>query len=119
MRIGVDGFLQKTASTEELLKALRTVYQGERVIGEPHALTQVLNEFQQLSKEYTRLRLGLSTGEMEVVRLAAEGHSNKEIGTRLFWSEVTVKRKMHEIFQKLRVADRAHAVATVIRKGLI
>lgn len=119
MRIGVDGYLQKTTSVEDLLSALRAVHQGERVISEPRAVTQLLNEFNHLSKEYVRLRLGLSSREIEVVRLAAEGHSNKEIGTRLFWSEVTVKRKMHEIFQKLHVVDRAQAVAKVIRQGLI
>jgi DNA-binding NarL/FixJ family response regulator len=119
MRIGVDGYLQKTISAGDLLSALRAVHQGERVIGEPRAVTQLLNEFNRLTKEQNRLRLGLNTIEIEVIRLAGEGYSNKEIGKRLFWSEVTVKRKMQDVFRKLQVTDRAQAVAKVIRQGLI
>ena len=53
------------------------------------------------------------------VRLAAEGCSNKEIASRQFWSEVTVKRKMQDIYRKLQVTDRAQAVADAMRMGLI
>ncbi len=119
MRIGVQGYLQKSLPLVELLGALRTVYRGERVIGEPHALTQVLSEFQRLTREQDRTRSGLSELEIELVRLAAQGCSNKEIAARQFWSEVTVKRKMQDIYRKLQVTDRAQAVAEAIRTGLI
>ncbi len=119
MRIGVQGYLQKSLPLAELLGALRTVYRGERVIGEPHALTQVLSEFQRLTREQDRTRSGLSELEIELVRLAAQGCSNKEIAARQFWSEVTVKRKMQDIYRKLQVTDRAQAVAEAIRTGLI
>ena len=119
MRIGVHGYLQKSLPISGLLAALRSVYAGERVIGEPHAITQVLGEFERVTKEQERVRSGLTDLEIELVRLAAEGCSNKEIAARQFWSEVTVKRKMQDIYRKLSVTDRAQAVAEAMRMGLI
>jgi len=119
MRIGVQGYLQKALPLAEMLSALRAVHRGERVIGEQRAVTQVLSEFQRLTREQDRVRSGLSELEIELVRLAAQGCSNKEIAARQFWSEVTVKRKMQDIYRKLQVTDRAQAVAEAIRTGLI
>jgi two-component system NarL family response regulator len=119
MSIGVHGYLQKALSLNELLAALRAVHRGERVLGEPRAMTQVLTEFSRLTKEQGRVRSGLSDLEIELVRLVAEGCSNKEIAARQFWSEVTVKRKMQDIYRKLQVTDRAQAVAEAMRMGFI
>jgi len=119
MRIGVHGYLQKALPINELLASLRAVYQGERVIGEPCTMTQVLTEFEKLTKEQERIRSGLSDLEIELVRLAAQGCSNREIASRQFWSEITVKRKMQDIYRKLQVTDRAQAVAETMRMGLI
>lgn len=119
MRIGVHGFLQKALPIDELLAALRSIYRGERVVGEQRAITQLLSEFARVTKEQERSRSGLNDLEIELVRLAAEGCSNKEIAARQFWSEVTVKRKMQDIYRKLQVTDRAQAVAEAIRTGLI
>jgi DNA-binding NarL/FixJ family response regulator len=57
--------------------------------------------------------------EIDLIRLASKGCTNKEIGRQHFWSEVQVKRKMQEIYRKLQVADRAQAVAEAMRQGLI
>ena len=119
IRIGVHGYLKKTLSINDLASALRAVYRGERVLGDSHAITQVLEEFHQLTKAHNRLRYKLNTTEIELVRLASEGNTNREIGTQLYWSEVQVKRKMQEIYRKLNVADRAQAVAEAMRNGLI
>ena len=119
LRIGVHGYLQKTLSIDDLRKALRAVQCGERVLGESQAVTQVVMEFHRLTKEQNRLFRGLSMTEIELVRLAANGCTNKEIGKQLFWSEVQVKRKMQDIYRKLQVSDRAQAVAESMRQGLI
>ena len=119
MRIGVHGYLQKALPINDLLTSLRAVQGGERVIGEPSAITQVLSEFERLTKEQERVRSGLTDLEIDLLRLAAEGCSNKEIASRQFWSEVTVKRKMQDIYRKLQVTDRAQAVAEAMRMGLI
>ena len=47
------------------------------------------------------------------------GASNKEIADQLYWSEITVKRKLQDIFEKLGVDNRVTAVAEAIRRGLI
>ncbi len=119
MRIGVHAYLQKSAPLSELLSALHAIYRGERVLGEAHAITRVLNEFNRLTREQERTRSGLNEVEIELMYLAAQGCSNKEIATRKFWSEVTVKRKMQDIYRKLHVTDRAQAVAQSMRMGLI
>jgi DNA-binding NarL/FixJ family response regulator len=119
MRVGAHGYLQKTTPLSEVITALRAVYRGERVISEPHAVTQILNEFSRLTRDQERTRSGLSELEIELVRLAAQGCSNKEIAARQFWSEVTVKRKMQDVYRKLQVTDRAQAVAEAMRMGLI
>lgn len=119
IRIGVHGYLKKTVSIDDLASALRAVHKGERVLGDSHAITQVLEEFHQLTKAHNRLRYKLNTTEIELVRLASEGCTNREIGSRLYWSEVQVKRKMQEIYRKLDVADRAQAVAEAMRHGFI
>lgn len=119
IRIGVHGYLQKKVSIDELQSALRAVYRGERVLGDPRSITLVLEEFHQLTKAQKRLRFKLNTTEIELVRLASEGCTNKEIGTRVYWSEVQVKRKMQDIYRKLEVTDRAQAVAEAMRHGLI
>jgi DNA-binding NarL/FixJ family response regulator len=119
MRIGAHGYLPKALPAEEMLAALRAIYQGERVIGEARAITRVLHDYERLTKEQERVRSGLTDLEIELVRLAAEGCSNKEIAARQFWSEVTVKRKMQDIYRKLQVTDRAQAVAEAMRMGLI
>lgn len=119
VRIGVHGYLQKTLSIDDLRRALRAVHCGERVLGESQAITQMVIEFHRLSKEQNRLDWGLSTTEVECLKLASQGWTNKEIGQQLFWSEVQVKRKMQDIYRKLEVTDRAQAVAEAIRHGLI
>lgn len=119
LRVGVHGFLQKALPADELLSSLRAIYRGERVVGEPHAITQVLHEFGRMARDQERLQRGLSDQEIELVRFAARGCTNKEIAALKFWSEVTVKRKMQDIYRKLQVADRAQAVAEAMRMGLI
>jgi DNA-binding NarL/FixJ family response regulator len=119
IRIGVHGYLQKTLSIDDLRRALRAIQCGERVLGESEAITQVVIEFHRLAKEQHRLDRGLSTVEIELLQLASNGNTNKEIGKELFWSEVQVKRKMQDIYRKLQVTDRAQAVAEAMRHGLI
>ena len=119
VRIGVHGYLQKTLSIEDLRRALRAVKCGERVLGETQAVTQVVIEFHRLANEQNRLNWGLSTADIELVQLAAQGWTNKEIGKHMYWSEVQVKRKMQDIYRKLDVNDRAQAVAEAMRHGLI
>ena len=119
MRIGVHGYLQKALPISELLNALHAVYRGERVIGEPRAITQILSEFEKLTKEQERVRSGLSDLDIELLRLAAQGCSNKEIAAALNLVEGTVKVHVTNILSKLRVSDRTQAILVGVKQGII
>jgi two-component system NarL family response regulator len=62
---------------------------------------------------------GLTPRELEVLRLLAQGKSNKAIGITLSVSEVTVKSHVQSIFRKLNAASRTEAIAVARRKGLL
>ncbi len=119
VRLGAHGYLQKDMTSGELLGALEQVAHGERVIGKPRTLTAVLAECTHLMRDRDREKLGVSGQEVEIIRLAAAGMNNKDIGVHQFWSEITVKRKMQDIYRKLGVKTRAQAVAEAIRLGYI
>ncbi len=109
IRAGALGYLQKAAPREELLQAVRAVAAGKRFL--PPEMAQRLTE-----------RLGRpepSQRELEVLRLVAQGRSNKEIAALLGVSDETVKTHVSHVMQKLGAQDRAHAVTEAIRLGLI
>jgi two-component system NarL family response regulator len=109
VRAGAKGYLLKTAPRAELLAAVRSVAAGQRYL--PPALAQRLAE--RLAQPQ------LSPRECEILQLIQRGRSNKQIGATLFIAEDTVKRHVSNLLQKLRVDDRAQAVAEAIRRGLI
>jgi DNA-binding NarL/FixJ family response regulator len=118
LRAGAEGYLLKSASNEVLASAIRQVGHGERLLS-PALVSKVMREFQDLAKEKTRSDSGLSEQELEVLRMIADGATNKEIAEKLYWSEVTVKRKVQDILEKMGVANRAQAVAEASKRGLL
>lgn len=109
IRAGAKGYLLKDAAREALMDCIRRVHQGETCI--PAALAAKLAD-----------RVGgeaLSGREIDVLKLMANGKSNKEIGSALFISEGTVKSHVKSIFSKLNVISRTEAVANASRRGLI
>ncbi len=119
LRNGVAGYLQKDLAPNALITAVRQVRDGERVIGSPQHLTFALTQLQEIVQERARVDCGFTDAELEMLRLAAAGHNNKEIGALQFWSEITVKRKMQSVYRKLGVSTRAQAVAEAIRRGFV
>lgn len=119
VRLGAHGFLQKDMRGSQIVAALDMVMRGERVIGKPQTLTAVLEECSQLMRDNDRERRGITEQEVEIIRLAAAGLNNKAIGAHQFFSEITVKRKMKDIYGKLGVKSRAQAVAEAIRLGYL
>ncbi len=115
---GAHGFLTKHADYGDIASSIRAVYKGERLLS-PALIGKVLDRFQQLARAQAMQESGLGDEEVEVLRLIADGATNKEIGEKLFWSEVTVKRRASEVYAKLNVADRAQAVAEAMKRGLI
>ena len=117
---GAAGYLTKSAVEEEVVSAIRSVVAGETVLS-----TQI---FQQILKQVIKypikpIPLGtidkLSKREMEILKLAARGMSNRDISLVLNLSLRTVKGYLAEIFSKLGVGSRTEAVITGLRSGII
>jgi DNA-binding NarL/FixJ family response regulator len=112
IRAGAVGYLLKAASSEELANAVRTVASGGALI-EPSVARRVMAEFARLSQpsqmEKEKLIDPLSEREIDVLRLIAQGFSNREIADRLYLAEGTVKNYVSSLMQKLSVRDRTQA----------
>jgi DNA-binding NarL/FixJ family response regulator len=118
LRVGAHAYLLKSASHDMLASAIRSVYAGERLLSPP-LVDKVLNRFEELARAKAQQDSGLTEQEAQILRAMESGASNKEIADQLFWSEITVKRKVQDIFEKLGVDNRVKAVAEAIRRGLI
>jgi DNA-binding NarL/FixJ family response regulator len=109
---GATGYLLKDSPREELFRAVRAAYRGESVLA-PSVASRLMSQLRSPAQE------ALSERELEVLRLIAEGNSNREAAARLFISEATVKTHLIRIYTKLEVNDRASAVATAFERGLL
>ena len=118
LRAGADGYLLKSASPQVLADAIRKVARGERLLSSA-LVSKLMREFQELAQDKTRAESGLTDQELTVLRMIAAGATNKDIAEKVFWSEVTVKRKVQDILEKMGVANRAQAVAEAAKRGLL
>ena len=113
-KMGIDAYLHKSSSADELLATLETVTRapggGNAVISMPRALLERLGDGP---------AGGLSERETEVIVLAARGLSNRMIGKELHLAEATVKRHLANIYQKVGVRSRNEAVRKAITEQWI
>ena len=117
VKAGATGYMLKSTSSDELLRAIKTVYDGKALL-HPEATAQLLKEFAKLAVNRGQ-DYGLSNREMDVLQLLSEGTTNKEIAGSLFISEQTVKTHLAHIFAKLGTSDRTETVAKALRNGLV
>jgi len=116
METGAAGYVPKVAGDAAIRDAIVGVARGE---------TQLVGEL--LDGLATEIRLrrdhapgpSLTPRELDVLRLAADGHPNAEIARQLLVSTATVKSHLQNVFEKLEAPDRAAAVARAIRRGLV
>ena len=108
---GASGYLLKDTPPAEILAAVRAAAAGQSALA-PAVATRLMSRVAAPAQQ-------LTPREAEVLALAAEGRSNKEIGRALFLSEATVKSHMARIFSKLDVASRTAAVAKARQSGAI
>ena len=124
VKAGATGYVLKDISQEDLIRNIKVVYSGGSYI-QPSLARKVLQDLASGGKAKSHvLPRGstikeLSDREIEVLQLVADGKSNKEVAQVLTISEKTVKAHLRSIFRKLEVGDRAQAVATAMRKGLV
>lgn len=109
LQAGAQAYLIKTADLDELLDTIRTV-----VAGQFHLQPEVASR---LASRMSRPQL--SGRERQILKLIAGGKSNKEIGVALSISEVTVKRHVSSLLEKLQASDRAQAATIAIQRGVV
>lgn len=118
LEAGADGYLLKSTPAADLITAIRSAAKGRRQLS-PELLDGILEDFGGLAREKTVRDADLSDDDRAILRLAAEGSTNREIGIAMSRSEIAIKKRFQSIFVKLGAVDRAHAVAESIRRGLI
>ncbi|HEV8664244.1 MAG TPA: response regulator transcription factor [Candidatus Methylomirabilis sp.] len=121
LKAGAQGYLSRHAGASDLIKAIRTVLQGELWV-ERKLIPRLLEAeaFSDPKAESARESSGeeLTGREREILRLLASGSTNKEIGQALSISEKTVKNHLNSIFKKLQVTRRLKAILYAIQRGL-
>jgi DNA-binding NarL/FixJ family response regulator len=121
LRAGALGYLLKDASSAKLFEAVRAAARGESFL-QPSVAAKVVAEFARLTEGAPRDEVlvdPLSDRELEVVRLVAQGASNKEVAAALYIAEGTVKNHLTSIFSKLDVRDRTQAALKARSLGLL
>jgi len=123
LRAGASGFLGKDVTADALLDGIRTVAVGDSLLS-PLATRVLITRFLSAPAQGARSAapedLGtLTAREREVMTWVAEGHSNEEIGEKLFVSPLTVRTHVHRAMTKLGARDRAQLVVIAYQSGLV
>jgi DNA-binding NarL/FixJ family response regulator len=118
IKAGARGYLLKDVDEQDLVAAIRAVHQGDALIN-PSLAAKLLDEFRRLSQktdeaEDTEI---LTQGEMEILRLVAQGADNKAVAGQLALSERTVANRLSSIYEKLHVNNRTQAALIALRRG--
>ena len=116
VKAGAAGYLMKDVKPQELGEAIRTVHRGEALL-HPAIASKLMHEFAQGERSASHDLL--TERELEVLRLLAQGMSNKEVAGALTLAEKTVKTHVSNILQKLHLADRTQAALYAVRHRLV
>ena len=115
LETGAAGFVSKEARREQIVDAVLACARGENVVP-PDVAAGLVSEIRLRRQDDTP---ALTPREQEILRLIAEGRSLPEIAKELFLGLTTVKTHVQHLYEKLGVSDRAAAVASAMRRGLI
>ena len=121
IKAGAMGYLLKDTPGNELAATIRRVQQGESFI-QPQVATKLLMEFGRrgtITREQASEDEDLSQRELDVLKLLAQGASNREIATRLVLAEGTIKNHVSNILIKLHAANRTQAANLARERGFI
>jgi DNA-binding NarL/FixJ family response regulator len=114
VEMGLDGFLRKTASIEDVIAAVRQAHAGEAVFS-PRDLTLVMQQVRTAGRSPT----DLTERELEVLQLMAGGASTDTMASTLYVSAHTIRSHVRHILEKLGAHSKLEAVAMAIREGLV
>ncbi len=117
IKAGAISYLLKDVSPLDLARAVRAAKRGEAVL-HPEVAAKLMQEFSTPRAPENEAE-SLTEREMDVLRLIARGHSNREIAEALIISEKTVKTHVSNILSKLHLADRTQAAIYALRQRLV
>ncbi len=117
MKAGAAGYLLKDVEPRDLAEAIRTVNRGQGLL-HPDIASKLMHEFAGEQERADTVE-ALTEREMDVLRLIAQGKSNREIAREFVLSEKTVKTHVSNILAKLRLADRTQAALYAVRNRLV
>jgi DNA-binding NarL/FixJ family response regulator len=120
IKAGASGYLLKEINPDEVAQAVRQIQGGQSLLS-PSMASKLLTEFATMTKrtEERPYHPRLTEREMEVLRLVAQGMTNREIGKDLHISENTVKNHIRNILEKLHLNSRMEAVIYAVREKLL
>ena len=116
LQAGANGYVLKTAKTEDLIQAVRDVNEGRSALDQAITSKLMSNIFKGTEKKIVE---PLTDRELDVLRLAAKGFTNKAIGVQLNISDRTVQGHLAHIFAKLQANSRTEAVMRAVSLGMI
>jgi len=119
LQMGAEGYVLKDAEPSVLIEAIRNVHKGQSYI-QPNMTKELVKEFNRVTLHERDKNEDncLTSREMEVLGLIAEGMINKEIAKHLYISEKTVKNHVSNIFKKLNVSDRTQAAIYAFKHNI-
>jgi len=119
LQAGADGYVLKTATGDELIRAVRTVHRGESALS-PQIASKVVQQAVSGRPAAAADQVEtLTDRELDVLRLAARGLTNRAIGHDLGISHRTVQGHLQNVYGKLDVSSRTEAVTEALRRGWI
>jgi two-component system response regulator NreC len=119
LRIGAAGYILKRAGAQDLVAGIQAAHKGEAFLYSSLARALIDDYLRSKGDKEESEFGGLTSREREILKLIAEGHTNKEIADLLYLSTNTVRAHRAHIMEKLGVHDRTELVKYAIRKGLI
>jgi DNA-binding NarL/FixJ family response regulator len=119
LQAGADGYVLKTASAAELVSAVRAVHAGQSALS-PEIASKVIQQMTGHKPAGAAEQVeSLTEREIDVLRLAAQGKTNRAIGSVLGISHRTVQGHLASIYGKLDVNSRTEAVTEALKRGWI
>ena len=116
LQAGANGYVLKTANSDDLIQAVRDVYEGKSALDPSITKKLMSNLFRQADQKPAE---PLTDRELDVLRMAAKGYTNKAIGIQLNISDRTVQGHLAHIFDKMHAASRTEAVMRAVSLGWI
>ena len=117
IKAGADGYILKKTSPQKILEAIHQVYEGGAALT-PMVAKQVLAMFQS-QKAIVAPPTNLTPREKEILNLITQGMTTVAIAETLFISQQTVRNHVKNIYEKLHVHSKAHAVAIALKEKIV